>query len=632
MLARRIEIMRKYLDVVLALAILSSAAVLSAQVTVTVTPGHVPVTFTGTVQFTATVTGSTNGVKWAVNGAIGGNSSVGTISTSGLYTPPSTVGSYTIAAKVIGSSAKGTATVYVEGLAGVYTYQYNNQHTGQNISEIALTPGNVNKTNFGKLFTVPLDGYVRAQPLYMASVLIPNQGYHDLVFVATENNSVYAIDADGLTTTPIWQTNFNNAAEGIGPIPSSTFGSFCPYCLNQPQWGITATPVIDPTTNTIYVEARTQQVSGSETTYFHTLHALDVTTGEEKFNGPVVIQASVAGTGLGSVGGEISFDPFYEMIRPALLFVNGTVYMGAASLGDYGPYHGWVLAYSAASGTLQQTGVWMSTPNGEYGGVWEDGAGLTADSNGYIYASTGNGTFDVNTGGIDYSESVLQLSQDPTTGDFSVESYFTPYDQAKLTTYDWDVSSAGVTILPEQSGTYPYEAIAGGKEGTIYVLNVEPGALGGYNPSGNTQIPQSITGAIRGSMPGQNVDGFWNEPAYWNGYVYIFALHDVLRVFSLTDGVLSDSSISEGTIQMNAPVPVVSANGSAHPVVWALQWESSVLRAYKYNNMATEIYATNQDATRDAPDGHTAKSAPIVANGRVYLGTSTNLDVYGLLP
>jgi hypothetical protein len=318
------------------------------------------------------------------------------------------------------------------------------------------------------------------------------------------------------------------------------------------------------------------------------------------------------------------------MIRPALLFANNTVYLGSASLGDDGPYHGWVLAYSAATGTLQQTGVFVTTPNGGQGGIWQDGAGLSADTEGNIYFSTGNGTFDANTGGQDYGESVIKLTQDPITGVLSLADYFTPYDQAKLNTYDWDLSSAGWTILPDQTGTYPHLAIGGGKEGTVYVVNRD--SMGEYNSSSNSQIPQSIVGAIRPSVPGSPVNGVWNEPGYFNGFVYIFGLHDVLKVFQMTDGVLSTTPLSQGTVQMRAPTPVISANGTATPVVWALQWDLSILHAYNYNNMATNIYSTSQVPARDGTDGHTAKSSPIVANGRVYVGTETNLDVYGLLP
>jgi hypothetical protein len=318
------------------------------------------------------------------------------------------------------------------------------------------------------------------------------------------------------------------------------------------------------------------------------------------------------------------------MIRPALLLSNGTVYMAAASLGDYGPYHGWVLAYSAATGTLEQTGVLLTTPNGEEGGIWQNGAGLSADTEGNVYFATGNGTFDVNAGGTDYAESAIRISPNPVSGVLSIGDYFTPYNQAQLTTYDWDLGTAGLTILPAQSGTYPNLAIAGGKQGTVYLLNRD--SMGGYNRNNNDQIPQELVGAIRGSIPGKAVNGVWNEAAYWNGYVYIFGLHDVLKVFTLKNGLLSNKPANKGTVQMNAPVPVVSANGNTNPIVWILQWESSLLRAYNHTNLATEIYGTDQNETRDGLDGAADKTNPIVANGRVYVGTTTNLDVYGLLP
>ena len=621
--------MRKYSVVFLALCILSCAAFLSAQVTVVVHPAHIPVTFRGTAQFTATVTGSTNGVTWAVDNIPGGNASTGTISTTGLYKPPAKVGIHTVTAEVTGTTTKASGKVYVENYAGVFTYQNDNQRTGQDNSEIALIPASVNHATFGKLFNFSIDGYVRNQPLYMANVMIPGQGYHNLVFIATEHDSVYAFDADGLQTTPIWHVNFTDPANGITTIPNSAFLSFCNYCT-QPEFGITATPVIDPSTNTIYVEARTQVVSNNVTSYVQQLHALDITTGDEKFGGPVVIQATAPGTGVGSVGGVLTFDPFWQMVRPALLFLNGTVYLASASLGDAGPYHGWILGYSASTGTLQQTSVFVTTPNGSRGGVWQDGAGLSADTDGNIYFATGNGTFDAENGGQDYGVSELKITPNPVTGALSLTDYFTPYDQGKLNTYDWDLSSAGVTILPDQTGTYPHLAIGGGKEGTIYVMNRD--SMGGYNSSSNSQIPQSITGAIRGSVPGQPVDGFWNEPGYFNGYVYIFGLQDVLKGFTLTNGVLSTTAVTQGTVQMRAPVPVITSNGTSDGIVWVLQWDHSVLRAYNYNNLATQLYGTNQVPARDTMDGRTAKSAPMVANGRVYVATETNVDVYGLLP
>jgi hypothetical protein len=627
--------MKKGSIVCVVLYILSTAVSLSAQVTVAVHPVRIPVTFTGEVQFTAKVTGSTSGVVWAVDGVIGGNSTTGTITTSGLYRPPAKVGMHTVAAKVSGTTFKGTAKAFVSNCRGVLTYQNNNQRTGLNSAEIALTPSSVNHTTFGKLFTYPTDGYFRNQPLYMANVLIPKLGYRNLVFVATEHDSLYAFDADGLQSTPIWQVNFTDAAHGVTTIPSSVFSTVCDYCT-QPEFGITATPVIDPNTKTIYVVARTQEVTNSVTRYVYRLHALDVATGldpitqQEKFGAPVVIQATAPGTGVGSVGGVLTFDPLWQMVRSALLLSKGTVYIASASLGDAGPYHGWVIGYSAGTGTLQQTGVFVTTPNGSRGGIWQDGAGLSADPNGNIYFSTGNGTFNANTGGKDYGESVIKLTPNPVDGSLALTDYFTPFDQAKLNTYDWDLSSAGWTLLPDQAGTFPHLAIGGGKEGTIYVVNRD--SLGGYNASSNDQIVQSIEGQIRGSVPGQIVNGIWNEPAYWNGYVYIFGLHDVLKAFQMVNGSLSTTPVFQGTVQLRAPTPVISSNGNSTPLIWVLQWDQSVLHAFNYNNLATQIYGTNQVPTRDAPDGRTSKSAPIVANGRVYVGTQTNLDVYGFLP
>jgi hypothetical protein len=599
----------------------------SSTITVVVHPNVSPVTFTGSIQFTAQVTGSSNQLNWYVDSIPNGNSTVGTINTTGLYVPPQTTGSHTIEAEVRDTSASGTATAVVTNYAGVLTYQNDNQRDGLNSQEILLTPTNVVQANFGKLFTYSVDGEVRAQPLYIANLSIPGAGYHNVVYVATEHDSVFAFDADGRQTTPLWQVNFTDASNGVTTIPSSAFGSFCNYCLDQPEFGITATPVIDPTTNTIFVEARTQEVSGSTTTYVHQVHALDLTTGEEKFGGPVVIAASVAGTGSGSQSGVVSFDGFYEMVRPALLLSNGVVYIASASLGDELPYHGWVIGYN--SQTLAQEGVFNSTPNGKAGGIWQNAAGMATDTSGNIFFQTGNGTFDANTGGSDYSESVIELVPNSADGSLSVGDYFTPYTQNTLTVHDWDMASAGITVLPDQPGPYPHLAIGGGKAGTIYLLNRDD--LGGYNSS-TDQVVQELVGAIRPSSTTQDY-GIWNTAAFWNGYVYIFGQHDVLKVFQLTNGVLSSSPVSEGVLGMSAPVPVVSANGTTNGVLWVLEWEHSILRAYNASgDVLHELYDTDQDASRDALDGVGVKTMPIVANGRVYVGTSTNLDVYGPLP
>ena len=276
-----------------------------------------------------------------------------------------------------------------QGLVGVFTYHNDNMRTGENLNETVLTPANVNSSTFGKLFSYPIDGLAIASPLYVAGVNIPGQGIHNVVYVATEHDSVYAFDADGLSSTPLWQVSFINPAAGITPVPAADTGETGDI---PNEIGITGTPVIDPTTGTLYVVAATKEVVGSTTNYVQRLHALDITTGAEKFGGPVVIQASVPGTGDGASGGQVPFNALRENQRTGLLLTNGVVYFGFASHGDVEPFHGWVLGYNAT--TLEQVLVYNDTANGSDGGIWMNGDGLATDSTGNLYFITGNGTFD----------------------------------------------------------------------------------------------------------------------------------------------------------------------------------------------------------------------------------------------
>ncbi|HEX5483016.1 MAG TPA: fibronectin type III domain-containing protein, partial [Terriglobia bacterium] len=358
--------------------------------TLVISPRASVVTFTGTQQFTLTVGSGT--ATWLVDGVVGGSASTGTITTGGLYTPPTTTGSHTITAS-IGASQSEDATVYVSNYAGTFTYHNDNLRTGVNSTETVLTQANVNPNQFGKLFSYPIDGIAFASPLYVANVNIPGKGYHNVVYVATEHDSVYAFDADGRSGTPLWQVSFLKA--GVTTVPCADTGE----CGDIPtEIGITGTPTIDQTTGTLYVVAKTKEGTG----YVQRLHALDITTGAEKFGGPVVIQASVAGTGAGSSGGLVPFDALRENQRPALLLNNGVIYIAFASHGDQPPWHGWVLGYSAS--TLQQVMVYNATPNGSGAGIWQSGGGLATDASGNIYFITGNGTFDANTGGADYGD------------------------------------------------------------------------------------------------------------------------------------------------------------------------------------------------------------------------------------
>src|SRR5581483_2562704 len=301
---------------------------------------------------------------------------------------------------------------------GVLKQKYDLSVTGQNLNETILTPGNVNQATFGKLFSYPLDSEAFAQPLYVSGINIGGAMYN-VVFVETENDSVYAFDADGHVSSPLWSVNFTDPSAGITPIPGRDMGGGVIHTV-----GITGTPVIDGTTGTLYVVAATKE-NGN---YFYRLHALDIVTGEERAGSPIVIQASVAGTGVGNVNGRIAFLPVHQLQRSGLLLLNGIIYIAFGSYNDVLPYHGWVFGYNAS--TLQQVAVWNSTPNGEGAGIWMAGTSLSADSEGNIYAITGNGTFDASTGGSDYGDSFVKLT--PTGNSLTATDYFTPYDQLTL--------------------------------------------------------------------------------------------------------------------------------------------------------------------------------------------------------
>ena len=288
-------------------------------------------------------------------------------------------------------------------IPGIYTYHYDNARDGQNLNETILTPSNVNSKTFGKLFSRALDGYVYAEPLYVNSVRIPNVGTREVVYVATEHDSVYAFDASGATSTPLWKVSFVNPKQRITTVPWPNVGTTDLI----PEIGITGTPVIDPASNTLYVSVATLE---NRKTFVHRLHALDLSTGQEKFGGPVAITATVAGTGIGSdANGNIDFNPRIANQRCGLALNNGVIYIAFASHGDNGPYHGWMLGYDAS--TLQQVSAFAATPNGSLGGIWMAGGAPMIDGEGSVYVVSGNGTFDADQAGIDYGDSLLKLDR-----------------------------------------------------------------------------------------------------------------------------------------------------------------------------------------------------------------------------
>jgi len=600
--------------------------------TVAVNPRTASITPTQTQQFSATISGvpSTN-VSWSVDSIPGGNTTAGTISTSGLYTPPSNTGVHTIRASSIANPTQSASTqLVVTAYPGTFTYKNDNLHTGQNLSEIVLTTGNVNANQFGKLFSYAVDGYVFAQPLYVAGVTIPNQGVHNVVYIATEADSVFAFDADNLLNQPLWQTSFINPANGVTTVPAQDVE--LNYYDIPTQVGITATPVIDPAINTIFVLARTKEVSGGVTSYVQRLHALDITTGAEKPGGPVVVQATVNGTGVGGNGSQVPFDPLRQNSRPGLLIVNGTVYLSWASLEDTQPWHGWLIGYSET--TLQQVSVFNTTPKGNAGGIWGGGGGATADANGIILVTTGNGTFDANkAGGTNYGDSVVKLTG--SGGALSVVDYFTPFNQASLNAADWDLGSGGAMLLPDQPGSFPHLLLAGGKGSTIYEINRDN--LGQFSPTADQSVLTLPAVIGPANEHGGNRAG---GPTYWQGQVYYAGSAASPMQFSLLNGLISSLPIVQWPYIFGYPgcSLVVSANGKTNGIVWALQTQQylnsgpAALYAYDAANISRELFSTNQIPSRNAAGPAVKFAVPTVANGKVYVGTQTQLDVYGLLP
>jgi hypothetical protein len=594
---------------------------------VTISPISASVTPIGSQQFTASIDGEVSSdVAWSVGGVAGGNSTVGTISSSGLYTPPSAPGSFVVAAAEESNPDElAYAQVVVTNYGGTFTAHNDNSRDGQNTNETVLTTGNVNLRQFGKLFSQPVDGLVYAQPLYVPAVNIPGQGVHNVIYVATEHDSVFAFDADTAGAAPLWQTSLINPSQGINTVPSSDVITAGCEAVG-PEIGITGTPVIDPANNTLYLLARTKEVSGGVTSYVQRMHAIDITTGAEQADSPVVIQASVPGNGEDSVNGSVAFDPFLQNSRVSLLLANGVVYIGWASLCDRQPYHGWVMGYD--ENTLAQLSVFNTSPNFAASGVWQGGGGITADATGNLYLNTANGRFDIPAGGAEWGDTVLKLEAN-SESDLEVADYFTPSNQYTDDMEDMDLGSAGPLLLPDQTSGPAHLLISVGKDGTIYLVNRDN--MGHFNPASSSQDVETLTTAL-GEIT--------NTPVYFNKQVYFWATSDYLKAFSLEDGLLSETPVSTGSLRTAYPGAVlgVSANGSLNGIIWAVETDRwvkqgvgvSVLRAYDAANVSRELYNSTQAGTRDEAGLAVRFAAPTVANGKVYIGTSSEIDVYGL--
>ena len=590
----------------------------TSNISVSVTPATAAVTISQTVQFSASVANTNNtAVNWMVNGVAGGNGSIGTISPAGLYTAPDTVPSSSIsisATSVADTTKSGTGVVNVKGYTGMLRYHNDAGITGQNLNETVLTPANVNQSLFGKIFSYSLDGQSFTQPLYVSNVPIPGRGTHNVVFVGTEHDTVYAFDADG-GSGPLWSVNFTNPSAAVTTVPAADVGGGGSIA---PEVGITGTPVIDGDSGTLYVAPATKE-NGK---YLHRLHALDITTGKEKFGGPVVIQGSVPGTGWASNGDQITFQSVIQLQRCALLLSNGVIYIAFASYNELGLFHGWVVGYDAS--TLQQVAIWNSTPDGQKGGIWLSGASLSADSAGNIFVVVGNGAFDADIGGKDYGDSFVKLTLGNT---LSISDYFTPFNQLALSNANMDVGSGGFTLLPDQPGPVPHLGVSAGKEGRIYLLDRDN--MGKFQSGSDSQIVQSIPGALGTQTTGND----YSTATYWQGNVYFIGNADVIKQFELANGLLSTTPVSKGTYVYGYPGAnmSVSANGSTNGIVWSIEASGvNVLHAYDATNVAQEIYNSNQAGNRDKFGNAIRFTVPTVVNGKVYVAGETQLAVFGL--
>ncbi len=577
-----------------ATAAITVTATVTGAVTVSISPVRVGLT-TGQLQtFTANVTGSTTTtVTWAVDTVPGGNGSVGTISAAGVYTPPATAGTHTVAAiAVADSTVSATASVAITDLAGVFTYHNDLSRDGANTREYALNTSNVNSSTFGKVFACALDSPAYAQPLWMANVAIGG-GTHNVLIAATERDTVYAFDADAAPCHTYWTKSLLASGETWGSsndAGSSDIG---------PEIGIVGTPVIDPGTKTIYLVTKSKNGS----TYHQRLHALSLIDGSEKFSGPSEIAFTWHG---------ITFDPLRQNQRAGLALINGVVYVAYASHGDIATYYGWILGYSAS--TLAQTTIFNDDPLTSSGGIWMSGGAPAADAANNMFLITGNGEFD---GTTQFGDCFLRLS---TGSGLNVTGFFAPSNQGSLNASDADLGSGGAAILVDlPSGSTPHLVVGGGKEGKLYLLNRD--SLGGNtsNDSGAVQI-----------FPSGNA--IFSTPAFWGNTLYLTQITDHLKAFTFnpSSGKFNTAPAAQSGTFYAFPgaTPSISSQGSSNGIVWTIEKNNTaVLHAHDASNVATELWNSGGSA------GVGVKfTVPTVANGKVYVGTTSEISVYGLSP
>jgi hypothetical protein len=541
----------------------------------------------------------------------------------------------------------GLALPAANAQVSVWTYHNDLSRDGENTNEVILNLTNVNSTTFGKLFSYPVDGCVYAEPLYVPDLSLQGQT-HNVLFVETENNTVYAFDANsaGASGGLLWKTNLGPAAVTTAPgiYTNRLFGTRYngdAYTDIMPKVGITGTPVIDIQSDTMYVDAFTGVVGGGMTNYFHTLHALDITTGQERSFSPVTVSASIAGKGVDSSGGKVTFNAEQQNQRAALTLVGGIVYVCYAGYADTDPYHGWIIGYNETNLVQLTNYVFNTTPNattsvfgGNAGeaGIWMGGGGLAVDANTNLYFETANGSFSAtnNSSGIDYGDSFIKLT---TTNGFHLSDYFTPWEQATWQANDTDLGSGGLLLLPDEPGNFAHELVGSGKAGEIFVVNRDQFTTG--NDHFDSSKPDDFVAQTNISKIGASFD----TPAYFNGRIYYAGSGDNLKSFAVTNGALADNTVvSDPARNFSFPgaTPGISANGTNNGIVWALQMTGSpgnvaTLIAANATNVATELYTSGNVASRDQLGVGVKFAVPAVADGEVFAGSSNSVSIFGLL-
>jgi uncharacterized protein YjdB len=620
----------------------TNVTIIAPPVSLSISPSTATVATGQTLRFSANVQNSTAGVIWRVNGPPSSTSDPGTINSSGTYTAPTSIPStpnpFTVtvtAALQTDSSISASAGVTIVPLntfTGVFSWRNDNGLTGQNAQETMLTPSSLTSTTgptFRKLFGCAVDGQIFAQPLYAANVTIAN-GTHDVVYVATEHDSVYAFDAHANSCQILWQVSFINPAMSVTTVPATDIPGQTDIA---PEIGVTGTPVIDPNSATLYVVAKTKVIQNGLPVYMQTLHALDLTTGAEKFSGPATIQATANGSGYGSAAGTLTFDSMSltENQRSALLLTAGNVYVAFDSYSDTDPFHGWLFAYNGAD-LRTAPAVFISTPNGSHGGIGQSGAAPSADSSGNVFVVTSDGKTAMPNTGTDYPDTMLKLQIRTAPTSPGIVDSFTRANETTLEFQQKYFGSTGALLLPDSAGNtaHSHLAIAGDEAADLYLLDRDNLAADGALQT----LP--LGGPI------------FETPAYWaaNNTVYVAAAGDNLRALALSSGMLSSplcsppSFCSTDAFPLFGASPVISwdGNNAASGIVWALDTsgyltvplQPAILHAYKASDLSI-LYASPTNPADPLAAGPAVKFAvPTVANGKVYIGTQTELSVFGL--